>query len=62
MFFLWFHIDTGKSEEPHFAPTLGSRSGPGNLRGPFVPGHFLTLIPAFLIDLMIGQETLGCQP
>ena len=36
--------------------------GPGSLRGPmFVPGRFLTLIPAFLIDLMIGQETLGCQ-
>ena len=28
---------------------------------PKVPGHFLTLIPAFLIDLMIGQGTLGCQ-
>ena len=41
--------------------TAGSRAGPGSLRGPFVPGHFLTLIPAFLIDLMIGQETLGCQ-
>ena len=42
--------------------TPGSSAGPGSLRGgPFVPGHFLTLIPAFLIDLMIGQETLGCQ-
>ena len=26
-----------------------------------VPGHFLTLNPAFLIDLMIGHKTLACQ-
>ena len=49
---------------PLMGTVLGpdSLAGPGRLRGPFVvPGHFLTLIPAFLIDLMIGQETLGCQ-